>query len=221
MAKYKQGILGSFSGKVGSVVGSSWRGKAYMRALPAKVSNPRTPAQTAARQRMAALSGTLKHFKFAIAAGFTSSGGLSPWSAAVKANQKALVESLDGAPAVAIAALSISDGAAEFAVKATKTSGGADFTWKAPRAADDFYGGSLYAVAYNAANDKAVTFVADLSAAAASLDASRIVTGDKGHAVITHTKWTQKGRRFLYEFLKKRGILPTIERRDDDEQTKQ
>lgn len=178
MAKYNQGILGSFSGKVGSVVGSSWRGVSYIRARPAKVSNPRTAAQTAVRLRLSTLTGTLKLFKFAIAAGFTSSGRLSPWSAAVKANMAALAEGGDGAPVVDVSALTLTDGAAEFSVKAVKTSGGADFTWKAPRVADDFYGGSLYAVAYNAANAKAVTFVADLSAAAASVDASRIVTGE-------------------------------------------
>ncbi|MGN0029943.1 MAG: DUF6266 family protein [Marinilabiliaceae bacterium] len=178
MAKYNQGILGSFSGKVGSVVGSSWRGVSYIRARPAKVSNPRTAAQTAVRLRMATLTGTLKHFAPAIAAGFTSSGRLSPWSAAVKANMKALADGGDGAPVVDVSALALTDGAAEFAVKATKTSGSADFTWKAPRVADDFYGGCLYAVAYNTANAKAVTFVADLSAATASVEASRIATGE-------------------------------------------
>lgn len=177
MAKYNQGILGAFSGKVGSVVGGSWRGVAYIRSRPAKVSNPRTAAQTAVRQRLAALTGALKMFKFAIAAGFTGSGRLSPWSAAVKANYQALTEGDDGTPAVDVARLTLSDGAAEFAIKATRTAGGADFTWKAPKAADDFYGGSLYAVAYNTVNAKAVTFVADLSAASASADASRIVTG--------------------------------------------
>ena len=34
MGRIKQGILGGFSGKVGTVVGASWKGKAYMRGMP-------------------------------------------------------------------------------------------------------------------------------------------------------------------------------------------
>ena len=53
MATIKQGILGAFSGKVGSVVGSSWKGIAIMKALPASVANPRTAKQVIQRGKMA------------------------------------------------------------------------------------------------------------------------------------------------------------------------
>ena len=53
MATYKKGILGGFIGKVGTVVGSMWKGRNVMRSLPAHVSNPNTPAQQAARARFA------------------------------------------------------------------------------------------------------------------------------------------------------------------------
>jgi hypothetical protein len=36
MGTIKQGILGPFSGKVGTVVGSSWKGKAVMRSMPTR-----------------------------------------------------------------------------------------------------------------------------------------------------------------------------------------
>ncbi|MCZ4693800.1 hypothetical protein DWB61_09695 [Ancylomarina euxinus] len=34
MGKYNQGILGPFTGKVGAIVGSSWRGVNYIKSLP-------------------------------------------------------------------------------------------------------------------------------------------------------------------------------------------
>ena len=34
MGKIKTGILGGFQGKVGTVIGSTWRGESIMRALP-------------------------------------------------------------------------------------------------------------------------------------------------------------------------------------------
>lgn len=45
MGVITSGILGPFSGRVGNVVGGSWKGIAYMRILPASVANPRTAAQ--------------------------------------------------------------------------------------------------------------------------------------------------------------------------------
>lgn len=49
MGKISQGILGGFSGKVGSVVGANWKGINYMRSKAVSVSNPRTEGQV--RQR--------------------------------------------------------------------------------------------------------------------------------------------------------------------------
>lgn len=49
MGQIKQGILGGFSGRVGTVVGSSWKNVNYMRALAISVKNPRTLKQQAQR----------------------------------------------------------------------------------------------------------------------------------------------------------------------------
>lgn len=51
MGKINQGILGGFSGKVGTVVGGSWKGITYMRAKAVSVANPRTEAQLSQRAR--------------------------------------------------------------------------------------------------------------------------------------------------------------------------
>ena len=49
MGKIKQGILGGFKGKVGTVIGASWNGIAYMRGLPQSQKDPKTAAQIAQR----------------------------------------------------------------------------------------------------------------------------------------------------------------------------
>lgn len=53
MGRIKQGILGGFSGKVGTVVGGSWKGIPYMRALAQSIHNPRTVAQMSQRTKFA------------------------------------------------------------------------------------------------------------------------------------------------------------------------
>src|SRR5690554_4934174 len=52
MGIIKNGILGGISGKVGTVVGSSWKGIQYLRALPSGMSNPRTPGQETTRRKL-------------------------------------------------------------------------------------------------------------------------------------------------------------------------
>ena len=49
MAIIKRGILGGISGKIANIVGGSWKGIAYIRALPLSVANPNTAAQQAVR----------------------------------------------------------------------------------------------------------------------------------------------------------------------------
>ena len=60
MGTIKKGILGGFSGKVGTVVGSSWKGIAYMKSLPLSVKNPRTEAQVSNRARFMLVQSTLQ-----------------------------------------------------------------------------------------------------------------------------------------------------------------
>ena len=57
MGKIKQGILGGFRGTVGTVVGSSWNGIAYMKGKPQSVKNPKTAAQLQQRAYFKDLQG--------------------------------------------------------------------------------------------------------------------------------------------------------------------
>lgn len=52
MGVIKRGILGGFSGSVGNVVGSSWKGIATMKSKPLSVANPNTAAQVTQRSKM-------------------------------------------------------------------------------------------------------------------------------------------------------------------------
>ncbi len=71
MGKYSQGILGAFSGKVGTVVGASWRGIKYMRSLAAKRGNARaTEKQLEQQARFALIAGFLKPVKPLLELGF-------------------------------------------------------------------------------------------------------------------------------------------------------
>src|SRR5574344_2996358 len=60
MGTIKQGILGGFSGKVGTVIGGSWKGISYMRSQAQNIKNPRTEAQMEQRSKFALALSFLK-----------------------------------------------------------------------------------------------------------------------------------------------------------------
>ena len=59
MGKIKDGITGPFSGKVGPVVGATWRGMPVMRSLPKKRTTPFTPKEIQQQAKFGLMSGFL------------------------------------------------------------------------------------------------------------------------------------------------------------------
>lgn len=59
MAEIAQGILGGVSGKVGTIVGATWRGKNIIRAKPRKTSKPASEKQLDQRQKFKAVANFL------------------------------------------------------------------------------------------------------------------------------------------------------------------
>lgn len=63
MATYEHGILGPFSGKVGTVVGANWRGKNVMRSRPKKSNRIPSEAQQLQRERFTTVTKFLSPIK--------------------------------------------------------------------------------------------------------------------------------------------------------------
>ena len=70
MATINQGILGPFSGKVGTVVGAIWKGIATIRSYNPNVTNPNTPAQQEQRAKFGLMVSFLRPFLALLNLGF-------------------------------------------------------------------------------------------------------------------------------------------------------
>lgn len=75
MATYLKGILGVFTGKVGTVVGSSWKGIDYMRSLPKKTTKAPTQAQLDQRFKFGLVNNFFKSISSLVDVGFSSVAG--------------------------------------------------------------------------------------------------------------------------------------------------
>jgi len=101
MGKYLKGILGPFSGLVGTVVGATWNGIEVLRSRPKKSSKAPTAAQMKQRDTFALMSDFLGELQDVISVGFQAyHKGQTPYNAAFKLNIENAVTGVY--PAIAI-----------------------------------------------------------------------------------------------------------------------
>jgi len=87
MATFNQGIHGNFSGTVGNVVGSSWKGTGVMKIRPATVSNPNTERQQNQRGRFGLVVRFLQANNSLVKSGFRPwANGITAFNAAMSYN---------------------------------------------------------------------------------------------------------------------------------------
>lgn len=72
MGSIKLGILGGFSGKVGTVIGGTWKGIDYMRSRATSVSQPNSSAQLEQRAKFKTVIDFLKPLTTFLRSGFKS-----------------------------------------------------------------------------------------------------------------------------------------------------
>lgn len=170
MATYLQGILGPFSGKVGTVVGYISRGKAIMRSL-SKSSKKLSPAQKISVNKMSYLSKKLHLFKEAINYGYTDDSQRAAWNMAVQANYQ-LLEPDGDLFQLTPEAIKLSNGSETFNTKLTRTGDALNIAWTAPTAESPFYGATGVLALHNPDNGRVLTQVFPLSSGEADFTIS-------------------------------------------------
>ena len=166
MGIIKQGILGGFRGTVGTVVGSSWRGKSIMRGKAQSIRNPRTQPQLDQRAKFVLVSNFIGRIKEATDIGYKNMAkGKSAYNAAFASVMKNAV--MGTSPDFAIDYRNVAvakgnlDNAPQMAVTSAQ-SGSIQLSWSdnsgtGAALADD----NVLAVAYNDELGEAVISTAD------------------------------------------------------------
>jgi hypothetical protein len=162
MGTFKQGIYGGYSGKVGNVVGSSWKGINVMRIMPASVSNPQTEPQLAQRQKFGLTMNFLQPLSEFVKTGFKNYAVKKTClNAAMGYNISNAITGAYPNFAIDYANVLVSRGSLPAALNATAAAGAAGtvvFTWEDN---SDEVGAATtdktLIVAYNAAKHQAVT----------------------------------------------------------------
>ncbi len=174
MAVYKQGILGPFSGKVGTVVGASWRGVPYIRSVASKVADAKTAAQLEVRNRLSAVTRAIRPFLESIRHGFINAGVASGWPQAVKVNRQKATKTVGNEFQLLPQDIIIAEGTALFEASASLSGSNLTVQWDAPTPYDELYGANVYVAVLNETSGKALNYSADISAGETTLSVASI-----------------------------------------------
>jgi hypothetical protein len=194
MGTIKQGILGGFSGKVGTVVGSSWKGISYMRSLAQSIKNPRTSAQVGQRTRLTAAVAFVKAVIGFVNIGYRKfAKHMSPFNAAT---QEVLMSAVGGNyPDISIdyGAAVLSKGSLEPVVggATTKGSGKVTFAWEDNSAAGNALAtDKSMLLIYNPSKTASVSLMAGADRATKTAELSFPTTwvGDTVHAYMAFVR---------------------------------
>jgi hypothetical protein len=89
MGKINAGILGGVSGKIGNVIGSSWKGIDYIRIMPTSITDPETNPQLVQRQKMSVMVAFCQPLSEFLRTGFKAFAvKMSGYNAALSYNMK-------------------------------------------------------------------------------------------------------------------------------------
>lgn len=163
MGRYKKGIQGPFSGKIGSVVGASWRGVDYMRSLPERSKKAPTEKQLKQQKKFALVYGWLKPIRDMIWLGYQQfKGRKTPMNVAVSFHMLHAVKEVDNEFNIDFANVVLSRGELLPSFVQEITSPAEDtlkITWKdVPYSAFCRSDDGANFIVYNPAKNKFVTF---------------------------------------------------------------
>lgn len=164
MGIIKNGILGGFSGKVGTVVGACWKGIDYMRALATSIVNPKTPAQLEQRAKFSLIIAFLRPLTAFLRLGFKSAAlHMSAFNAAMAYNVKNAIKGLYPNFEIDYPKVRLSQGPLPGALNpeaASTVAGQIDFTWDDNSdAADAMPDDQVFFVVYSPTTQKAATLI--------------------------------------------------------------
>jgi len=194
MGKINSGILGGFSGKVGTVVGAFWKGIATMRSLASSVSNPNTPAQLEQRAKFSAIVKFLKPLTSFLRIGFKNAAiKMSAFNAAMSYNYSHAITGTYPVFDIDYTKVLVSQGnfpGALNPVGEAGIAGAVDFTWddntwEAEATAEDL----SVLVVYNPTKDAAVSVIGAITRAigAQTITLPNSYTGDEVQCYIAFT----------------------------------
>lgn len=198
MATINHGVMGGFSGAVGTVVGGNWNGIDYMRARASDKKDAKSPAQLDQRARFRAVMQFLKPFKAFLPVGFKNHKvGVSPYNAASSLNLQHALKGVSPDYSIDYSKVRISQGSLPGALNPVIVSGQDGqiaFRWENNSAKiNAMANDKAVLVVYNPQKEQAVTFLSNNSRLSGSgvfaLPAS--FAGDEVHCYIAFQNASQ------------------------------